>query len=1164
MKRFAKKVAMLGVCAGLLLPVITANETNAISNTGSKFPKVQKFGIQESKAFGQAGKLAAKDQKSPFSEDTILIKYKQPLSASEHKRAGATIVKQLSSLKYVIVKVKNKEAQEKALKAYSKNAKVASASPSALFQKLGYTDPKADKQYQHAMLNISKAQSLAGNKKVKVAVIDGGVDKNHPELNKKVISSYNVLNPMNPGQPDEHGTHVGGIIAAEKDNGIGGYGVNPNAEIVSIDVFGRSFYTNDYTIAQGIYEAIDKGVKVINMSLGSWGSTPILEEAVQKAISKGITIVAAAGNDAMDIPSYPASYEGVISVSSVNSQKKLSYYSSFGPTVDIAAPGEEIYSTVYDYEKKSTFKNMSGTSMASPVVAGVASLLLAKYPGLTPVQVEYILEETASDIGSSGYDTKFGNGLVNPVAALSYNIKKIPAFVKEDWTEKEILAKATAVEAAQPFETKQSFTKPFEQQWIKFNVKEGEYIQSVLKGAEEYDHKLMINFYSDNEKQQIDVNNVRNGGTEGKLVKAPFDGTIAIGVKDVNGNYDSSSGNKDTYSLQVTKQATLPEDASTVENMQDVSAVPYSNSENTFVSGDKVDNDYFTFKTDEAKLYNFNTTGVPGVDSTISVYREDTIIPPQEDGQPPLSEEEKRVAIKEALEGNNAPAEAMSNKGRVGAGESLYFKTELGVKYIVKVSNKPEIYEEMLSFNDFIRFIFSGISETESAIVPYTLTVDSKPIPKDEDIFSQEGIEEEETGGEYSEEDYYKQLEKTINQYKENAVPYTLDWKANGYLQNQGDFDLFKIIPEKTGIYKFDIPRTNGQGFQLEIAQLTTEKLEDGRTVPSLQPVGTNVNWSGWGALTEAFYTVLKKGETYFMAVNPNFFENDFSYQPYQIGSNYLLKDQSDKYEENDIFKNQAKPITDGGKITGNFAAPNDLDAFYFQPGRSGLYTTLMERGKPDSKLESKLPPELFATVNGSIVVIEDVNKNKKYDEADYESFTVIQNGIESGSTYGSFKAVKGKGYFIVLQGFIDGGQYLSLNPYHFTLAAAKAVDEDSGSVITNNKPSKPIALKTVNSSTQSASGYLNSGKSFGDEDWYAVTLKKDSTVRIDLSSGNEADMVLSLYQNGKLLNKADYYANGDTETLFRTLKKGTYHIKVQDVFGNSTIKPYELKVQQK
>ena len=130
--------------------------------------------------------------------------------------------------------------------------------------------------------------------------------------------------------------------------------------------------------------------------------SPIIEEAVNQALEKNIVIVAAAGNTGDATPSYPAAYEGVISVGSTNEQKKLSNFSSFGPSIDVVAPGEGIYSTMYDYEKKSTFMSLDGTSMASPVVAGIASLILSKYPQLTPTQVEYILEHSAQDLGAAG------------------------------------------------------------------------------------------------------------------------------------------------------------------------------------------------------------------------------------------------------------------------------------------------------------------------------------------------------------------------------------------------------------------------------------------------------------------------------------------------------------------------------------------------------------------------------------------------------------------------------------------------------------------------------------------------------------------------------------------------------------------------------------------
>ncbi|WP_180955097.1 S8 family serine peptidase [Peribacillus deserti] len=1173
MKKFVKNMAILGVCAGLLLPgtahASLQSDLKQVKNVlaGKYDPNTRQFkSITDSYSMG-----SQKEKKPQFSEDTIVIKYKTPISRTQHSLLGATVIRQDSSLKYVVVKVKNKAAQEKALKAYLKNSSIISAQPSVLFQTFGTPDPKASKQYLNSMLQISKAQSLAGNRKVKVAVIDQGVDIKHAELKNKVISSFNILNPANPGVPEFHGTHVSGIIAGEKNNGVGGYGVNPNADIISIDVFNRSWGTNDYTIAQGIDKAIEQGAKVINMSLGSYAPSPILEETVQKAISKGIVIVASAGNESWDMPSYPASYEGVISVGSINSKKSLSSYSNFGPSVDIVAPGEDVYSSIYEPEKLSSFRNMSGTSMASPVVAGVASLILAKNPSLTPASVEYILKRTASDLGAKGYDTKFGSGLVNPVSALSYNLKNVPKAVTKKWTDKEIINEAAAVSAAKPLSITKSFTQPSEQHWIQFEVKEGEYIQTALKSAAQYDHKLTLKFFGTNQAQTSVIDSVRNGKSEAKLIKAPFTGTMAIGVKDVNGQYDTSKKNQ--YTLQVTKAAELPEDASTLTNMTEIGEVPFSNAENTFIGSDKIDNDYFTFKADGEKLFNLKVSGVAGVNSSINVYREDSLIPPQEPGEPVMTDEEKLELLKNMLDGEKAmPGEFSSNRGGAGDGESLYFKGEKDVKYIVKVSNKPELTEENFFF--FFGPLFESNLSPESSLTPYTLSLTSSEFIPDEDGFPFEGGEEGEEGEEggdgdlngdgiYDMEDDILYFEQRVNQYKEMSRPYTLGQGASGTLQHRGDSDIFTFQADKSGIYKFNTPKVNGQAFLVEVLRLTTEKLEDGREIPFLNSVGNNFNWTGWGALNSQITTGLKKGETYFIQVSSNPFENDFSYQKYNITSSYIYADQSDKYEDNDLMKNQAKNLPANGKVTGNFAMPGDMDAFYFSPAKSGVYSVLAEKGTVSSALQAKLPKELFNKVYKIPVIIEDVNRNRKYDKADYENYSVIEAGAASGTTYGSFNAVKGKKYFIVLDHYIDGGT-LSLEPYNLTVAAAKTADEDAKSVVKNNKPSKPIALKAVNSKEFKASGYLNAGVKFGDEDWYVLTLKKDTSVKIDLTAGIESDMSLSLYQNGKLLNKADYYPEGDNESLVRTLKKGTYHIKVRDYFGNSSVKPYELKVTLK
>ena len=430
---------------------------------------------------------------------------------------------------------------------------------------------------------------------------------------------------MNPSPADIHGTHVAGIIAAKKDNGIGGYGIDPSAKILSYDVFGGGFWSFDYTIANAILEAVDQGADVINMSLGSSMPSTVLQEAVEKAISKGVVVVAAAGNDGMDMPNYPASYEGVISVGSINSSKKLSNFSTYGASIDVVAPGENVYAPYYDVKKGSTFANLSGTSMASPAVAGVAALLLSKNPKLTPAEVEYILEKTATDFGTTGFDNKYGNGLINPVAAMKYDVKKIPSLVTEKWDKKEILNNAESITL--PAEIKHSFTKPSEQKWVKLPVEKGEYIQASVASSSSYDYKMSINFYGDNQEQLTDINDVKEGKTEAKLIQAPFSGTVAIGVKDVNGSYDDSIKKQASITLQVDKVAQLPEDESTLEAPLEIASVPFTQ-DKLYITGEKGDADFFHFTSKEAQFIKLDVSGIPGVDISASVYDKDMLFPP--------------------------------------------------------------------------------------------------------------------------------------------------------------------------------------------------------------------------------------------------------------------------------------------------------------------------------------------------------------------------------------------------------------------------------------------------------------------------------------------------------------------------------------------------------
>ncbi len=1129
-------------------------------------------------SIGKSKTSIEKEKQNSFSEDQLIIKYTKPLTATEHRNAGATVIQQFSNLNYAVVKVKDKKNIHKVIQHYQKNSKVQLVTASVLYKSFGTVDPKANEQYQLSMLDVNKAQALAGKNPITVAVIDTGIDRKHPDLKNTLLPGYNTVDPLSQPVVDSHGTHVAGIIAANKDNGIGGYGIAPNAKVLPIDVF-DGMYASDYSIAQGILYAVEHGAKVINMSLGGAFPSPLIEEAVNKAIEKGVVIVAAAGNDGADYVNYPAAYEGVISVGAVDKNAKLTYYSTYGASVDIVAPGDKVYSTVYDYSKHSSFTKMSGTSMASPVVAGAAALLLSKYPHLTPTQVEYILEQTATDLGDKGYDLKYGNGLVNIVSALQFNTKKIPQFVKENWTKAEIIQSAKTVDVTQPRVIKGAITKPFEQKWIQFKVEKGDYIQTVLEAATLYDYKMMIHFYDDkNKAQQTDVNTVGAGKTEGKLVQAPFSGTVAIGVKDVNGNYDSSTSKRSNYSLSIETAKTLPEDDSSIDNMLKIDGLPYQSTGHHTFTGEKEDNDYFTFEIDSEKAVKINLSGIPGIKPNLSVYKVDDILPLDEEH--PLTEEEKAEMLKVLLEGEeyNDPY-AYSNGGATGEQVELSFAAQPGT-YILKASNKSTNYFGILELISMLLMggSFDDSVTIEQSLIPYLVEIDTKVLPLDEDnypSFEEEGLvsggisDSQETVAsiraavQSAGDPYIEEQNAYVQSQLDAAVPYGLGTSTSAYLQNASDVDLYLVKPEQTAIIELGLKNNENKTPLIEIYQVVEDKTNKEEPALNLNYLGDNLDWSGYTiSASEKSYTGFKKGETYLLAVQNNYFNDipGISFEPYELSTKVIGNDPQDQYEDNDSFTENVKDLP-GATFTGNFAMPNDMDVFYYQATQSGIKGVSVKTKPITDAMKKAYPNELLGQYAGVVTIIEDRNYNRKLDTEEFNNATYIQKG-DYGSIYGSVNLQKGHNYFIITEGYFMGMVPFSMVPYTFTFIDAPIKDEDAGSVVKNHVPSKPLKLtKDKKSLLRSAKGYFNAGVPNGDSDWYEHTLNKDSTGVIKLAGGHTTDGVISVYQNGKLVAQADFYGAGDEEVLNLSLKKGKYHIEVKDSYGNASTDPYTLKV---
>ena len=270
-------------------------------------------------------------------------------------------------------------------------------------------------------IDADLAWSVTTADSIKVAVIDTGIDIKHPDLQGNLKGGFSAVSYTKSYNDDNgHGTHVAGIIGA-LDNTIGVIGVGHKIDLYSVKVLNRrgSGYLSD--VIEGIDWAIASGMQVINMSLGTTADVQSFRDAVIRANQAGIVQVAAAGNSGGAV-SYPAAYSQVIAVSATDNTDTIASWSSRGSEIDLAAPGVNIYSTY----KGQTYKTLSGTSMASPHVAGVAALVLSlpakcDYDlngACSPDEVKQRLEATAEDLGAMGYDAFYGHGLIDAERAV--------------------------------------------------------------------------------------------------------------------------------------------------------------------------------------------------------------------------------------------------------------------------------------------------------------------------------------------------------------------------------------------------------------------------------------------------------------------------------------------------------------------------------------------------------------------------------------------------------------------------------------------------------------------------------------------------------------------------------------------------------------------------
>ncbi|WP_339215586.1 S8 family peptidase [Ornithinibacillus sp. FSL M8-0202] len=355
-----------------------------------------------------------------YVKDEVIVKFKDHVTENQKisvlEMVNAKVKADVNAVRspFSVLEVESVEAVVKAL---SEHPDVEYAEPNYILS-AAWTpdDPYFSPIYQYGLFNtnVHLAWDVArGSSNQEIAVLDTGVDYNHPDLAGKVIRGYDfVQNDWNPSDQNGHGTHVAGIAAAGTNNGIGIAGMAPNTKILAVRVLDASGNGTLANIADGIIYATDAGAEVINLSLGCDCHTQTLQNAVNYAWNNGVVLVAAAGNSGVSTTFEPASYSNVIAVGATDSRNVKANFSNWGTWVDVMAPGVDIASTY----PGNRYVYMSGTSMAAPHVAGQAALLTGQ--GRNNTQVRAAIQNTAVYMNGVGRDVRYG--LIDVNASVRY------------------------------------------------------------------------------------------------------------------------------------------------------------------------------------------------------------------------------------------------------------------------------------------------------------------------------------------------------------------------------------------------------------------------------------------------------------------------------------------------------------------------------------------------------------------------------------------------------------------------------------------------------------------------------------------------------------------------------------------------------------------------
>ena len=351
--------------------------------------------------------------------DRLLIKFKKDISNSEKEKTlkenGASVLAEIKQIDVKLIKVPE-QALEKVQAAFAKNSKVEYVEKDFILEPAAIpNDPYYPNQWHLQSIKANEAWDITKGSSIPIAILDTGIDPNHPDLKNKLTLGYNFYN-NNADWSDVcgHGTKVAGTAAAITNNGLGVSGVSWNNPIIPIKITDTNCYGYYSSMINGIVYAADKGARVANISFQIFNGAA-LSDAGRYMNDRGGWVVAAAGNTGI-LENY-SDNPYIISVGATGSNGAVTSFSSYGPFVDFAAPGSSIYTTnsggIYGYA--------SGTSFSSPIVAGVVGLVISNNPSMTSQQVYDAIKNSAVDKGTAGRDNYYGWGLVDAYGAVLQN-----------------------------------------------------------------------------------------------------------------------------------------------------------------------------------------------------------------------------------------------------------------------------------------------------------------------------------------------------------------------------------------------------------------------------------------------------------------------------------------------------------------------------------------------------------------------------------------------------------------------------------------------------------------------------------------------------------------------------------------------------------------------